>query len=83
MDSYRRRRVVFGPRARRLRRPARRSRRPRQVRVILIGAAARTEERVLLETNYWAEVGHLLPDIDGVLLCFVGPEVSPSPPAQN
>eukprot|EP00959_Pyramimonas_sp_CCMP1952_P072618 1517189-Pyramimonas_sp.AAC.1 len=51
-----------------------------EVRVILIGAAARTEERVLLETNYWAEVGDLLPDIDKLLLCLVGPEVCPRPP---
>lgn len=46
-----------------------------EVRVILIGAAARTEERLLLETGYWAEAGHLLPTIDGLHLCFVGPEV--------
>jgi hypothetical protein len=46
-----------------------------EVRVVLIGAAARTEERLLLETSYWAEAGHLLPTIDGLHLCFVGPEV--------
>jgi len=47
-----------------------------EVRVVLIGAAARTEERLLLETSYWAEAGCLLPTIDGLHLCFVGHEVS-------
>ena len=39
-----------------------------------MGAAARTEERLLIETEYWAEAGHLLPTFK-LCLCFVGPEV--------
>jgi len=46
-----------------------------EVRVVLAGASSRTEERLLLETDYWAESGHLLPDMP-LCLCFVGPEVS-------
>eukprot|EP00854_Cymbomonas_tetramitiformis_P012602 gene12602-14892_t len=44
-----------------------------QILVLIVGAAARTEERLLMESNYWQEAGHLLPQLS-LKLCFIGPE---------
>ncbi|KAK3258836.1 hypothetical protein CYMTET_32135 [Cymbomonas tetramitiformis] len=46
-----------------------------QILVLIVGAAARTEERLLMESNYWQEAGHLLPQLS-LKLCFIGPEIS-------
>ena len=47
------------------------------VALAIVGAAARAEERILRETAYWGELALVLPRLP-LLLCFVGPEVSPA-----
>jgi len=51
------------------------STRRRQRLVVLMGAAARAEQRVALDTNYFDELGYEWADED-VVLWFVGPEIS-------
>jgi len=50
----------------------------RELHVVLAGAAAKSEERVLRETAYFGEVAVLLPATVAVTLHFVGPEISES-----
>eukprot|EP00192_Tetraselmis_astigmatica_P012970 CAMPEP_0117654876 /NCGR_PEP_ID=MMETSP0804-20121206/3981_1 /TAXON_ID=1074897 /ORGANISM="Tetraselmis astigmatica, Strain CCMP880" /LENGTH=407 /DNA_ID=CAMNT_0005461193 /DNA_START=21 /DNA_END=1244 /DNA_ORIENTATION=- len=40
-----------------------------------VGASERAEERILADTNYWAEIGHTFPG-STIELWLVGPEVS-------
>ena len=41
-----------------------------------------TEQRILLSSNYWEELGYAYPNLGGIDLVFVGPEVDPLVPGK-
>ena len=48
----------------------------RPLTVIMIGAAERAEERLLLQTEYFAELGTFIAAAPSITLHLVGPEMS-------
>jgi len=44
--------------------------------IVIAGATAHAEQRLLFDTNYWSEVGHVYKDIPNIHLHFVGPEAA-------
>jgi hypothetical protein len=44
--------------------------------LIVAGATAHAEQRLLFDTNYWAEIGHVYKDVARIHLHFVGPEAA-------
>ena len=48
-----------------------------ELHIVIAGATAHAEQRLLFDTNYWSEIGYVYKDLN-VHLYFVGPEAATS-----
>merc|ERR1712028_59278 len=47
-----------------------------ELHIVIAGATAHAEQRLLFDTNYWMEIGYVYKNIPKIYLHFVGPEAA-------
>lgn len=54
-----------------------------ELHIVIAGATAHAEQRLLFDTNYWMEIGYVYKNISKIYLHFVGPEAATAATKRN